>query len=412
MLRGLVEVHRGRIKEALVHLEQAERQWPDSVAVKALLATACAADYQYQRYDDLSVIADRMEPKTPEDFVFLGQAQSLMDPRRGLETLDRAPAFVRRSPIGLLVRAMIQTLYAGMTGLPSDVERALEDCNHADLPDNPLLLNVKMQALLTGRLMVTGRDRPAKDDFLTAAAKADEELARQPDVPIAIQGRWYYYYVTGNDDMALKIIRAGKQRVERSSIFDYEYDVLYRRKQFAQALASVKNGGLSREMSRWLQEVMYATGGQTGQAERLFAEEFNETKGGANLAILPAYVYLLGPGAHTDARQIARDIQDKSPHLIPGWRDGWYREVLKFSAGTIGEAELVEKARASRWNQCEGYFYIGVRKLHERDRAAAKEWFQKSVDAGQFVFGEYMWSKAFLALIDDPNWLPWCPAKK
>jgi hypothetical protein len=46
------------------------------------------------------------------------------------------------------------------------------------------------------------------------------------------------------------------------------------------------------------------------------------------------------------------------------------------------------------------------------DRAAAKEWFQKSVNAGQFTFGEYMWSKAFLTLIDDPNWLPWCPMKK
>jgi serine/threonine protein kinase len=412
MLRGLVELHRGRPKEAIAYLESAEKQWPDSVAVKALLATAYAGDFQYQAYDDTSLIVDRMEPQTPEDFIFLGQSQSMFDPRRGLETLDRAPAFARRSPIGRLVRAMIQTMYAGMTGKRPDVDRALEDCDRADLPDNPLLLNTKMQALLAGHLIVTGNDRPAKDDYLHAAGEVDEQLARQPDVAVAIQGRWFFYYVTGDDKTALRVIQEGKRRVERSGIFDYEYDILYRRRQYAEALKAVQNGHLSNEMRRWYQEVLYATAGQTEQAEQLFREERKFTKGGANLAILPAYVYLLKPGAPMDARALARDILDKTPNLIPGWRDGWYRDVLKYNAGMLGEAEFAEKAKASRWNQCEGCFYIGVRKLHEKDRAAAKPWFQKSVAAGQFVFGEYMWSKAFLALIDDPNWLPWCPMKK
>jgi serine/threonine protein kinase len=412
MLRGLVELHRGRPKEAIEDLKLADEQWPASVAVKALLATAYAADFQYQAYDDLSLVVDRMEPKTPEDFVFLGQSQSMFDPRRGLDTLDRAPAFARRSPIGRLVRAMIQTMYAGMTGRLEDVNQAIDDCNRADLPDNPLLLNVWMQALLTEHLISAGKNPPAKDDSLRAAAVLDKALAQQPDVPVAIQGRFYFYYVTGDDDTALKIIREGKRRVERSGIFDYEYDILYRRKQYAQALAAVQNGHLPQEMRRWYQEVLYATAAQTEQAERLFREELKFTKGGANLAILPAYVYLLKPGAPLDARRLARDILRKQSRLIPGWRDGWYQEVLKYNAGVLGESEFAEKAKASRWNQCEGCFYIGIRKLHEMDRAAAKEWFQKSADAGQFMFGEYMWSKAFLTLIDDPNWLPWCPMKK
>lgn len=36
MLRGVVELHRGRMKEALVHLEQADKQLPNSMAVKAI----------------------------------------------------------------------------------------------------------------------------------------------------------------------------------------------------------------------------------------------------------------------------------------------------------------------------------------------------------------------------------------
>jgi Protein kinase domain len=72
MLRGLVEYHRGRIKEALVHLEQAEKQWPDSVAVKALLAAAYLGDFQFERYGKMTVLAEQLGPKTPEDFIFLG----------------------------------------------------------------------------------------------------------------------------------------------------------------------------------------------------------------------------------------------------------------------------------------------------------------------------------------------------
>ena len=228
MLRGAVELHRARVKEALVHLEQAEKQWPDSAAVKALLATAYASDLQYQRYDEMSVLADQMEPKTPEDTIFLAQAQALMDPSRAVQTLDRVPARQRQAPVARLARAVIQTTYAELTGQLPDVERALEACDRADLPDNPLLLNMRMQALLTGHL-ITGRDQPAKNDFLKTAAEVDQQLARQLDVAIAIQGRFYYYYVTGNDDALLKVIRDGKRRVDRSGIFDYEFDVLYRR---------------------------------------------------------------------------------------------------------------------------------------------------------------------------------------
>jgi hypothetical protein len=408
MLRGLVELHRGRTKEALVHLEQAERQLPTSVAVKALLATAYAADYQYQGYDEKSIEADRMTPKTPEDFIFLGQAQAAMDPRRGLETLDRAPAFARRSQIALLVRAMNQTWFAQMTGRLADAERALEDCDRAEMPDNPLLLNVRMQALLTAHLLSTGRDRPARENYLRKAAELDELLARYPDVAIAIQGRYFYYYVTGDDDTLLKVIREGKRRVEHSAIFNYEFDVLYRRKQFDEALASVRTGQFPREWSRWLQEVIRATRGQTDEAERLFQEELKTTRGGANLAIIPAYINLLGPGAGTNPRRVAHDILEKSSDAIPGWRDGWYRNVLKFNAGQMSVDELVAKAGDSRFNQCEGFHYIGLGKLYERNRTEAKQWFKKSMDTGCYVFGEYIWSRAFLDCIDDPTWLPWC----
>jgi serine/threonine protein kinase len=48
----------------------------------------------------------------------------------------------------------------------------------------------------------------------------------------------------------------------------------------------------------------------------------------------------------------------------------------------------------------------------ERKRAEAKECFTKSVQSGVFFYDEYRHSRAFLACIDDPDWLPWAVEKK
>jgi serine/threonine protein kinase len=51
-------------------------------------------------------------------------------------------------------------------------------------------------------------------------------------------------------------------------------------------------------------------------------------------------------------------------------------------------------------------------RLAEGRRAEAGAFFRRSMDTGVFYFYEYLWSRAFLARIDDPDWLPWVPAQK
>jgi len=50
--------------------------------------------------------------------------------------------------------------------------------------------------------------------------------------------------------------------------------------------------------------------------------------------------------------------------------------------------------------------------IAEGKRAEAKACFRRSMDAGVISFTEYQWSRAFLARIDDPEWLPWFPMTK
>src|SRR5262249_10136521 len=54
LLRGLVKHQGGRPREALAHLEQADRQLPRSVAVKALLAQAHQDDGRFDRFDEVA----------------------------------------------------------------------------------------------------------------------------------------------------------------------------------------------------------------------------------------------------------------------------------------------------------------------------------------------------------------------
>src|SRR5207253_177981 len=117
MLRGIVEIQRGRPKQAIVCLEQAGRQLLDSVAVKALQAKAFQDDGQWQPFDDMYPLLEHSQPRTPEDHLFLGliQATPGMDPVAALRTLDAMPSRAQQSPVARLARATAQTSWAQMT---------------------------------------------------------------------------------------------------------------------------------------------------------------------------------------------------------------------------------------------------------------------------------------------------------
>jgi hypothetical protein len=63
------------------------------------------------------------------------------------------------------------------------------------------------------------------------------------------------------------------------------------------------------------------------------------------------------------------------------------------------------KASASRFNPCKAHCYIGLSKLAEGKRSEAKACSRRSMATG-FFFYEYTGSRAFLAHIEDPEWLP------
>jgi tetratricopeptide (TPR) repeat protein len=415
MLRGLVEQYRSRPKEAIVHLEQAEKQLPGSVAVKALLAQAYMDDAQYQRNDEMYTLVEQLEPKTPEDHLFLGLSLADTDPVRALRFLDGAPARSRQSSVARLARARVQTSLAQMTGRVEDAEQALDDLRKVDLSDDPVMLINRTIAFLIAARAYGPKD-PRHDVALKQAARDIERLVPYRENPNVVFCRCYYHFARGDNDALLDEVRqARKNGVDNPFATYFEVSVLYSRKQFDEALRSLqtdKRAGYEGFRLNFIGIVLAAIPGRKEDAEKAFISAIRSCKGGTILGYIMAYQQMLGPEYRAKARQAALEIRERSTHLIPIARDRWYHDLLAFHAGLMDAEELLKKAGESRFNQCEGYFYIGLRRLADGKRTEAKACFTRSFETSVFSYGECIMSRAVLARIDDPDWLPWIPVKK
>src|SRR5262245_27371843 len=125
MLRGQIALHRGQSREARRHLEDAVELLPESVAAQGMLAAAYASDGHWERYDRTIREMARLNPSTPEDFLFKGYAEANLDPARGLQTIKQA--FERRPLMGvaLLLRAEVRAYLAQDTADPVQAEGAV-----------------------------------------------------------------------------------------------------------------------------------------------------------------------------------------------------------------------------------------------------------------------------------------------
>ena len=283
-----------------------------------------------------------------------------------------------------------------------------------DLPDNPLLLTTRVRTYLAAANAYDPND-PRRDKVLSQAARDVQRLARLRDNAIALQGRFLYYFVRGDDDTLLAVARQARMdHVEVAWATDMEVCVLYGRKEYDQALSalqSTKYVGDEYYLSVEQGIVLAAMPGRREEADKAMTEGIRHCKG-LMLSLIAGYLQLLGPEYRAKTRQASLEIRERSAHLIPTWRDRWYHECLAFHAGLIDDTELLKKAGVNRFNLCEAHFFIGLGKLAEGKRAEAKACFRRSMDTGIFYYGEYRWSRALLARIDDPEWPPWTPVKK
>jgi len=110
-----------------------------------------------------------------------------------------------------------------------------------------------------------------------------------------------------------------------------------------------------------------------------------------------------------EARQAFLQVPQEE---LPPWDDGWYVKFLDYNCGRITADVLLQAAGQSRPKVSDARFMIGLWRLSEGDRFAARDHFEKSVATRVFNSWEWPWVRAFLARMEqDRAWPPWIPLK-
>ena len=95
-------------------------------------------------------------------------------------------------------------------------------------------------------------------------------------------------------------------------------------------------------------------------------------------------------------RELAKFISDH-----PDWADSWNTKIDNFLLGRVSEQELLaaidsSEAKKQHEQQCEAWYYVGVKRLMNGDRAGGADAFQKSIATGEKSRSEYDFAKAEL----------------
>jgi hypothetical protein len=412
LLRGVVAYFRQDTTSAISELEQAVKLLTDSVAARALLASACADAGQEDRYEELSLEMQRLSPTTPEDFLFKGYARQVNEAGRGLADVDEG---IRRrdSPLGRALRAIVRANQAIDSGKPQDAEAALADADVARgmLPNNQLALYASVYA----RLAAAAIDREAglaEKRRAVLAEAARDVRALDPFIGLTNPAwmMWQYYDDIGDADNALKVARRALDR-SGGPIATVCADSLCRQGRFPEALQCLDQ--------RRRADVI-------GDVTRAFV-----------LAELPG-----GPRRALDecdalARRYRRDVwelryrgylwqflgrKEQARASLRGFRrpyaesEDWkefFEAMRQFGCGELSEDPYLVKAGESRWKQGFAHFEIGLSRLADGDRAGARKHFAEAVNTHAIWLYQWSWSRMFLSRLEnDPKWPPWIAAKQ
>jgi hypothetical protein len=370
-----------------------------------MLAVACmnASKFRYARFVELWRELEQQSPISPEDFLFKGLLEAMSNPERGLRTLDDG---IRRhdSILARATRLEARATRAMLTGKVDDAELALDDAHVARsmLPGNVLILARSVYALLVAAGAYEANGRPKDRERVLALARAlVKDLESFVATPLAAKACFEFFEYVGDEEAAYAISERGNPL--RRAV------MLYRRGEFTKAWE------VAFERSR--------TGkcGPTEQIERglILAElpdgpararaEFEDIRASSSTWPLAPPALLLFLGKPQEARLAWLNVPKAD---IPVRFDEWWLQLWDYTCGRITPDQLLQTASRDRGKLSVAHFVIGMWRLSEGDRTAARKYFRECVATRAFANWEWPWVRAFLKRMDaDPLWPRWIPQK-
>jgi serine/threonine protein kinase len=417
LLRGEVAYYRGRVDEAIQHLQQAVKLLPeaDSAGARGLLIVAlvysCRQDEAAEQLRELESI----QPVSMEDALFKGAAIGQWDPERGLAILDEVVKQHPSSAIARLFRADALSNLALLRFDPGLANRAIDDAETAKkllAGTSPVAL---WQCALTYQqtaLVYQAAGLPEKSQqTLTLARQAAESLKPHRHLPVAA-GIWaYYHWYFGQKDHPIDELRRLAKKSDDAGIAYMRELMLYARGSPAD-LQEVQTiaGSFPKDSLLALFSCCAAAERDALPAALEVYQRAAAHKGDAVARVyLAAFPLLLGK---TDlSKSASRALREENPYFRPN-EQVFLRKVLDFLAGDATEAELLRVARDSSWDRSRAHFFIALQHLAAGDRAGARAQFRLAVDTPAHGCICYDLSMVFLSRLDStPGWPSWLPGE-
>jgi serine/threonine protein kinase len=412
MLLGQLALYQGHNDEAIDHLRQAVELLPESVAAWGMLAVGYGTSGRITEFEQALNQATKLSAVTPEDYLYRGHAESILDSGRGLQTLDEA---VRRRPSVLARLVRIDALKRNISDTPDPAKARLAMAEvrwiKQALPDNPLVSSVSALVHLVCYLVFDEFGEPGQ--MLAAAQeglKDVHDLERYPDLPNAVTARWVFLQeVDPRNNSAIEDLRHVAEST-KDSYAGFSYALaLYLSGNFEQAVRvlETRKGETVIDIAR----IFALAELPDGPARGYSLYQKIATRDLRSWDLFNSQLILRFLGRKEEAIKVSQRALTQPERFPPVRQDAFWQQ-LKYCAGQLTAEELTN-SMSIREDLSSAYICIALTALADGDRDKAKRYSRLCHETRFFDNFPYDISMMLLSRMEkDPDWPPWIPLRR
>jgi serine/threonine protein kinase len=407
MLQGQLELYQGHVNEAIEHLRAATELLPESVSAWGMLAVAYYQATRHTDYLRALATAGRLPAVTPEDYLFRGHSESMLDAERGLRSMEEA---VRRRPSALARLLQTEALWMRLLDVP-DVDKAREAMDdiraiRRQVPETAFILTLSIQVHLVCYQVFDEFHEPAlRQAALDEGTKDARALQRYPDSPQGAVYRWQFLKALGQEEAGIADLQRIAKTTKDVAACCYCGTFFYRHGDFQQAVQEferVKGEGPA-DLCRMIALAELPDG--VARADQLYQEVASRDLSGwdhFNSQLLLRFL-----DRKPEAVAVSRKFLAER-HRLPPIRQEPLRSALEYCAGQRSAEDLIASMRGIRGDLCNAHLCIALTALADGNRALARKHLQLCVQTRHFEFLPYDFAQMFLSRMEKkPGWPPW-----
>ncbi|HVK16721.1 MAG TPA: protein kinase [Fimbriiglobus sp.] len=412
MLQGQLELYQGHVKEAIDHLTQATELMPETVAAWGMLAVAHNFAANMNDYHRALDEVTRRPAVTAEDYLFRGHAESVLDPDRGLASLEEALR-LRPSALARLVHLDVLRVHVLDSPDEANVRLILNTARslRRQFPENAMMLSLNVSVCLTCYHVFAALGRPdLQREVYDEGTRDALALGRYPNSIRGVVMRWTFLDETGQSEAGLADLRRAATVTKDQYAVYYYARHLYRSGEY-EASVKVSELGTGEVTLNLFRAVALAETSPDGLAranrmcEEVAARDLKDWDR-FNAQLLQRLL-----GRKPEAVEASQRLLDQ-PERWPAVRREPFKRALEYCAGRRSPDDLITSMGGKRCDLCNAHLCVALTALADGDRATAKRHLRLCVDTRFYEFIPYDLAQMLLSrMAKDEAWPPWIPPK-